>query len=257
MGGSSETAYDEQNNIIETVISSGEYDALAVAALQEASITTLAADSDIPIIAIDQDISYEDKICFIGTGNETAAAEGAKAAVALAEERGWEEISVIVIQGVQGDSTMELRTAGFAAGAEEAGATYLADEIQYADSVADKAVTAMEGIMQQHPEGVAVICCGNDDMAIAAAKAAADNEAYANTVFCGFDGIQSATEAIIAGELTMSVAQNPYNEGYLAVATCVAVLNGETVDEVIDTGCDIITTDNAEEHLATLQGYLG
>ena len=257
LGGSSETAYDEQNNIIETVVNSGEYDAMAVAALQEASIPTLVGDSDIPVIAIDQDISYEDKVCFIGTGNEEAAAQGAQAAIDLAKERGWEDIEVVVIQGVQGDPTMEARTAGFKRGTEEAGATYLADEIQYADSVADKAVTAMEGIMQQHPEGIAVICCGNDDMAIAAARAAQGNEAFANTVFCGFDGIQSACEAIIAGDLTMSVAQSPYNEGYTAVETCVAVLNGESVDEVIDTGSDVITEENAQEHLDELKGYLG
>ncbi len=115
----------------------------------------------------------------------------------------------------------------------------------------------MEGIMQQHPEGIAVICCGNDDMAIAAARAAKDNDAYKNTVFCGFDGIQSACEAIVAGDLTMSVAQSPYNEGYTAVDTLVKILNGESVDEVIDTGSDIITSENAQEHLDTLKGYLG
>ena len=55
----------------------------------------------------------------------------------------------------------------------------------------------------------------------------------------------------------MSVAQSPYNEGYTAVETCVAVLNGESVDEVIDTGSDVITEENAQEHLDELKGYLG
>ena len=46
--------------------------------------------------------------------------------------------------GVQGDSTSEARIAGFKQGIAEAGGEYLSAETQYADSVADKAVTCME-----------------------------------------------------------------------------------------------------------------
>ena len=34
----------------------------------------------------------------------------------------------------------------------------------------------MEAIMQNHPEGIAIICANNDDMAMAAARAAAARE---------------------------------------------------------------------------------
>ena len=97
--------------------------------------------------------------------------------------------------------------AGYKKGIEEAGGTFLDAEVQYADAVADKAVSSMEAIMQNHPEGIAIICANNDDMAMAAARAAKGNPAYENTIFLGFDGIQSACKAILNGELTMSVAQ--------------------------------------------------
>jgi ABC-type sugar transport system substrate-binding protein len=71
----------------------------------------------------------------------------------------------------------------------------------------------MEAIIQNHPEGIAIICANNDDMAMAAARAAAGNDAYKNTVFIGFDGIQSACNAILNGEETMSVAQEAYANG--------------------------------------------
>lgn len=58
---------------------------------------------------------------------------------------------------------------GYKAGVEEAGGTFLSDEVQYADATADRATTAMEAIMQTHPEGIAIICANNDDMAMAAA----------------------------------------------------------------------------------------
>ncbi|MFR4972558.1 MAG: hypothetical protein ACLUB2_03720 [Butyricicoccus pullicaecorum] len=50
------------------------------------------------------------------------------------------------------------------------------EETQYADAAADRAVNAMEAIMQTHPEGVAIICAHNDDMATTA-RAAASNPA--------------------------------------------------------------------------------
>ena len=46
---------------------------------------------------------------------------------------------------------------GYKAGVEEAGGTFLSDEVQYADATADRATTAMEAIMQTHPEGIAII----------------------------------------------------------------------------------------------------
>ena len=91
-----------------------------------------------------------------------------------------------------------------------------------------------------------------------AAKAAADsgNEAYANTIFLGFDGIQSACDAILEGRLTMSVAQQGYEMGYESIATVVAKLNGEEVEEFVDSGADVVTAENAQERKDTLQGYL-
>ena len=79
---------------------------------------------------------------------------GGKAAVEAAKDKGWDKITAIGIMGVQGDSTSEARIAGFKQGIAEAGGEYLSAETQYADGVADKAVTSMEAIIQAHPEGV-------------------------------------------------------------------------------------------------------
>ncbi len=256
IGATSETAYDEQQNMVETALTAGKYDGLVISALQVDTVNTMIAGTEIPIVSVNQDLGSEESLTFVGTGNQAAAAEGARAAVELAKEAGWEEVYAINIAGVQGDPTHAERTAGFKEGTEEAGGTFLDDEIQYADSVADKAVTAMEAIMQNHPEGIAIIYCNNDDMAIAAARAAEGNAAYENTIFCGFDGIQSACEAILEGTETMSIAQDPYGMGYQSVEACVAAIKGETLDDFIDTGCSIITADNAQEQLEKLQGYL-
>ena len=256
-GASSETAYDEQQNMIETDLNSGAYDAFVIAPLQAETVVTLISGKEAPIIAVDTDIDAPEVLSFVGTGNEEAAAMGGKEAVAAAQEAGWTDIKAIAISGVQGDSTATARLTGYQKGIEEAGGTFLTDEVQYANAVADQAVTCMEAIMQNHPEGIAIIVCNNDDMAMAAARAAKDNAAYANTIFVGFDGIQSACTAILNGEETMSVAQEAYDMGYMAVDAAVKALNGEELEDFIDSGCSVVTAENAQERLDTLKGYLG
>ena len=245
-GPPSATSYDEQMNMIQTDLGAGAYDGYIIAPLQADTVKTLIAGTDKPIMALDSRIDAPEVISFIGTGNE----EAAKAA-------GWKEIKCIEIAGVQGDGTNTARMNGYIAGIEENGGDFLEDEVQYADAVADKAVTCMEGIMSNHPEGIAIICANNDDMALAAANKAAEVglEGYKNTIFLGFDGQIPAAQAILDGKMTMSTAQNPYNMAYKAVETMVAYLNGEQVDPVVDSGYTIITKDNAQEHIDTLNSY--
>ena len=256
-GPPSETSYDEQMNMIQTDIGSGAYDGYIIAPLQADTVKTLIADTDKPIMALDSAIPSDKVISFIGTGNEEAAKAGAAAAVEAAKAAGWEDIKCIEIAGVQGDGTNTARMNGYIAGVEENGGDFLEDEVQYADAVADKATTCMEGIMSSHPEGIAIICANNDDMALAAANAAAKAglDTYKNTIFLGFDGQITAAQAILEGKMTMFTAQNPYDMAYLAVETMVKHLNGETVEPVVDSGYTIITKDNAQEHIDKLSSY--
>ena len=139
--------------------------------------------------------------------------------------------------------------------AAKEGGEFLDNETQYANATADLAVTAMEGIMSKYPEGVAIICSNNDDMALAAARTAKDNPNYAKTIFLGFDGQKSAVEAVLNGELTMTAAQNNFDIGYKAVETIVKILNGEEYGDV-DTGTEIITKDNAQARLDNFANWL-
>jgi ribose transport system substrate-binding protein len=255
-GPPSETSYDEQQNMIQTDLNV-DYDGIIIAPLQSDLVVNMIKDTDKPIMALDTKIPSDKVISFIGTGNKEAAKAGAEAAVEAAKAAGWEDIKCIEIAGVQGDATNTARMEGYKEGINGAGGEFLENEVQYANAVADQAVTCMEGIMSSHPEGIAIICANNDDMAVAAAKAASANEAYANTIFLGFDGQISAAEAILKDELSMTTAQNPYNMAYKAVETMVKYLNGDEVDEVVDSGYTVVTKDTAQEHIDTLKGYSG
>lgn len=203
-GPTSETAFDEQQNMIETDLNSGAYDAFIISPLQADTVTTLISGEEKPIIALDTDIDAPEVLTFVGTGNENAAAMGGEAAVEAAKEAGWEEINAICITGVQGETTATARLNGFQKGIEEA----------------------------------------------------AGNAAYENTIFLGFNGDKTACEAILADELDMSVAQEAYNMGYLSVQEAVKALEGEELEEFTDSGCDVVTSENAQERLDTLNSYL-
>ena len=47
----------------------------------------------------------------------------------------------------------------------------------------------------------------------------------------------------------MTAAQNNFDIGYQAVETMVKILQGEEYDEVVDTGTEIITQENAQDRL--------
>ena len=255
-GPPSETSYEEQLNMIQTDLGTAEFDGYLIAPLQSDAVANQIANTDKPVMAFDTRIESDKCLSFIGTGNKEAAKQGAKAAVDAAKAAGWEKIQCIEIAGVQGDATNTARMDGYREGINEAGGEFLDNEVQYANATADLAVTAMEGIMGKFPDGVAIICSNNDDMAIAAASTAKKNPAYANTIFLGFDGQLSACEAIANGELTMSAAQNNYDIGYKAVEEMVRVLQGGEPKDFVDTGTEIVTKDNANERIERMSGYL-
>lgn len=257
LGASSETAYDEQLSMIETTLSSSDCDAMVVAPLQAETVATQIAGTDLPIVAIDTAINSDKVLSFVGFNNEELAAMGGKAAVEAAKDKGWDKITAIGIMGVQGDSTSEARIAGFKQGIAEAGGEYLSAETQYADSVADKAVTCMEAIIQAHPEGVSIIVANNDDMAAGAARAAAAFPAYKDTIFVGIGGNLAGIDAILAGQETMTVAVDGYDVGYLGVQAAVDALNGKKLDEFIATDATVVTADNAAERRAEVEKRLG
>ncbi len=249
----SATSYDEQVNMIETSIGNPGIDAIVLAPLQSDTAATLVSTSEKPVIAVDTDFTSDKKSSFVGTGNESAAKEGGKAAVEEAKKRGADKPTVLILTGTQGDETHEARLAGYKEGAEEAGGEVV--EIQYCDAAAEKAATAMEAVMQKYTGGIDVVLSSNDDMAMSALKIIKDsgNAAYANTVVCGFDGNQSAIEAVQSGSLGMDIAQLGYDMGYKAVEAAVAVLEGNTVDEYIDSGAKVVDSSNADDYIADMK----
>ncbi|MEE0048575.1 MAG: sugar ABC transporter substrate-binding protein, partial [Eubacteriales bacterium] len=223
------------------------------APLQSDSASTLVANTDKVVIALDTDFTSDKKLAFVGTGNKDAAKSGAVAAVEAAKAKGIDKPTVLVVTGVQGDETHEARLRGYRDAIEAAGGQVL--EVQYTDTMPDKAAAAMEAVIQKYPNGVDAVLSIADDMALAAAKVIKDsgNTNYADTVLCGFDGNQSAIEAVMDGSLTIDIAQMGYDMGYKAVEAAVTVLEGGSVESFIDSGSKVIDSSNIDEYVSDMK----
>lgn len=249
----SATAYDEQQNMIETCLGSTGNDAVIISPLQSSTATTLVKGTDKVIVALDTNFDAPEKSAFVGTGNKDAAKSGGAAAMEAAKAAGVAAPKAVILTGVQGDETHDARLEGYKEAVEEAGGEVV--DIQYCDAIADKASVAMEAIIQKYPEGVDLVLSTNDDMVMAASKMVKDSgsAAFAKTILCGFDGNQAAIEAIQDGAISMDVAQLGYDMGYKAVDAAVTVLEGGTVEEFIDSGSAVVANDNIDDYIADMQ----
>ncbi|NHB85018.1 sugar ABC transporter substrate-binding protein [Tessaracoccus sp. HDW20] len=246
-GPASETAYDEQNSMIETMLADNSIKALVISPLQPDSVVSMLGDTDKPILFVDTDAPYDKKVSYIGTGNETAAKTGGEYAAEVAGDGA----EAVWIGGVKGNTTSDDREAGFTAGLEGGGVKVTVQ--QYAEGLGDKAASVMENVLTSSPN-VSVVVANNDDMAAGAARSV--KAAGKDMIIVGFDGIKAGVQNVIDGTVTATVAQDPFGMGYKAVEAAVKTAKGESVEDFIDTGSTVITKDNAEDYLAKLEEQL-
>ncbi|OCN00850.1 hypothetical protein A7X67_08565 [Clostridium sp. W14A] len=242
-GATSETAYSEQSNMIETMLSSGQVDAMCIAPLQPDMVATKLKNATVPVLFVDTDAPYDNKVSFIGTSNEDAAKMGGDYMAKLVGEGK----KAVLIGGVQGDPTNEARMKGYREALEAGGVTVLG--VQYANAEADQAVQVMENFMQKYKDIDAVLC-NNDPMAMGAQRAAAQAGKVDKIKFMGFDAGSAACQSIVDGKETASVAQDAEGMGYSVVINAVKAVKGEKVEKRIVIPTQMVDSKNAKEALA-------
>lgn len=104
----------------------------------------------------------------------------------------------------------------------------------------------IEKNIETHPKVKGIIAT-NDTLSLIAFEVM---EAYGlNMPIIGTDGTNEMIELIEERELPGTIAQNPFDMGYLSVETVKKVINGESVDKHIDSGVDIIIKGIAKQRL--------
>ena len=79
---------------------------------------------------------------------------------------------------------------------------------------------------------------------VGALRALQESRLAGKVVFVGFDSSPKLVQGLRDGHIQGLVVQNPRKMGYLGVKTMVALLRGEPVEKIIDTGVVLATPDN-------------
>ncbi len=226
-------------------------DVLVVSPVQSPEVISILkkfVEHKIPVLLVDTDIPLEHKTAYIGTNNFEL---GRKAGELLASGLQPGDEVALISGALTGPISIE-RIKGATSSLEDAGIKIVAQKAGLPNEPlpARKATTM---ILQNHPN-VKGIFATTDIMALGAVKAI-KKQGYTIPVI-GADGIIQMNELIEDEALPATVAQNPYDMGYIGIETAWKVLKGEQVSKSIDTGVDLITKDNAKQKLDFLKELL-
>lgn len=245
----SEYRVTEQIDMLKSVLKQNP-DALIVAPSQPAVAIPLLVEyhkKRIPVLLADTDAQWEGQTTFIGTDNYTL---GKKAGELLGSLL-YPGDQVAIIEGTSVSTVTSERVKGAKEALEAAGIEIVTEQPGYDEFGNVKSV--MKLILKNHPD-IKGVFATDDIITLAALKVIEKKRLKIPVV--GTDGIRDMIKSIQARRINASVAQNPYDMGYISVAQALRAIKGETVMKRIDSGVDIITTDNAKEKLNFLKAIL-
>ncbi|WP_052144820.1 sugar ABC transporter substrate-binding protein [Halalkalibacter okhensis] len=203
---------------------------------------------DIPVLFLDTDAPWEYKTSYVGTNNFDL---GRKAGSLLGSHLQPSD-KVAIITGDEDSPVAGDRMRGAEVRLKEIGINVAASITQVSNDP-KQVKDVLETIIGAHPDLKGLIAT-NDLMALAALRVIQENGL--NIPVIGADGIIEMVELIEDGTLTGTVAQNPYDMGYLSVEAASKVVRGEAIDPTIDSGVDIIIKGNAKQRLDFLRTLL-
>lgn len=179
-------------------------------------------------------------LSFVGVDSIEA---GNVIAEAVAERMGGEG-KLLILEGVPGQSTSDLRTQGVK---EYIDANY--PNIEYESQtghwqLAEGRTVAQDYIVKWGDELKGIVGVGGN-MAEGALEAVKD-AGLEGVVIGGFDVQEPQYVAVDNGDEAFTISQSVYDQAYLSVVACVRALNGEEVPNLILTPLNVVTQDNLD-----------
>ena len=183
-----------------------------------------------PVVLVDRGISVTDESLFATLIASDFVAEGKLAAEWLAKKTDG-KAKIIELEGSPGAAPAIDRKKGFAAGI----AAFPEMKIiaaQSGDFETGKGKEVTETLLQQHGKDVTAIYAHNDNMALGAIEAikAAGKKPGQDIIVLSIDGVKSAFQAMVKGELNCTVECNPLL-GPAAFDAVEKALKGDKLDK--------------------------
>lgn len=193
---------------------------------------TIANNKDIPVITLDRAANKGNVVSHIASDN---VAGGQMAGDFIADKLGA-GAKVIQLEGIAGTSAARERGEGFAKAVTSHQFDLLTS--QPADFDRTKGLNVMENLLTAQPQ-VEAVFAQNDEMALGALRAI--QAAGKDILLVGFDGTDDGIQAIKAGKMAATIAQQPDVIGAQGVETAVKVIKGETVAAAIPVPLKVIS----------------
>lgn len=211
-----------------------------------------AQQADIPVITVDRNV--KDKVVsYIGRNNKDMGKLAGEKAVELLGGKSKAKGTIIELQGDAGGTVMQARHDGFHEAVDkEKGIKVI--EGPYSDYIRSKAVSAMQDLLQAHPD-VNLVYAHNDDMALGAMQVLEQAGKLNDVKIVGIDGLMEAVKQIKVGKYQATVINDPISLGTLSIQTAVKAGKGEKVKGYIDGGTGLIDNDNADKYIDDAQKF--
>jgi ribose transport system substrate-binding protein len=236
---------DQQVAILEDQILK-KVSALAVAPAgvsQVVPVLEKARAAGIPVVIMDTDVPWPQKLSFIGIDNRLG---GRLVGEYILRQIGGKG-KVAVIRGVLGVATQDDRLAGFLDVINKATGVKCVS-VQPANSERALGMSVMENMLTSHPDLRAVFAT-NDQMALGAMEAIAARNLTGKIVLVGFDATREAVRAILSGHLHASMAGFPERLGRRSIEETIKAARRQPVPQQVDIGTTLVTKENAQEFL--------
>lgn len=125
---------------------------------------------------------------------------------------------------------------------------------QHANWETDQGYTAIQNIIQANKD-LQVIYCENDLMGIGAYQAVDEAGLTDQIKIFSYDGVTEGLQYVVDGKFVSTCAQQPIKMGKLGVANMAKIFAGKDAESYIDTGCELITSENAKQTLEETKKY--
>ena len=241
-----ETPYsvEEQIQLVEQAITD-EADAILICPADSTGIVPAiekANAAGIPIATPNTKAYGGNVLTWGGVDNYTVGYQLGQAMAEALEGQG----KVVLIEGTPGNSTSTERVDGYKdAFAEHPGIELL--DSQPADFNREKGMTVMENFLQRYPEIDGVVSC-NKDMTMGALEACKAAGRLEEMIHITFDVDNDCLDAIDAGEILITGAQEEKSQIANAIYNCLLACNGYKVAPEQYIPMTLVTKDNTADY---------
>ncbi|MCR4717822.1 MAG: ABC transporter substrate-binding protein [Lachnospiraceae bacterium] len=239
-----ETSIYEQISMIEKALDD-EVSAIAICPLDTEKLNPLierANKKEVPVVAVDSDVTSEYRDSIIATDNIIAGSIAARHMADLTGSKG----QIAVVSHVEGAVTAKDRNKGFI---DEIKASYpnmVVVDVVYSGGEAELAKKLTKEIINKNPDLVGIYAT-NEGSAVGAAAAVDELGVAKDITLIGFDSSEEEIDYLKNGIIDGMMVQNPYNMGYLAVRNLVKKLNGKNIEKKINTGVTYVSLNNLND----------